>query len=143
MENIGKYNGRPVYKVSKSQYEELLVRGDFGSELYAIIEDGFLCSGDTAIGQVNWKTMNVEDFRQHDFVNMRKRYAPKNVKSTYNEPAETEYHEPSSAPGTLSEADLDMILDNAMHGSVVGGIDLDDIGTIGDLDVGDNFRPRG
>ena len=143
MESIGKYNGRPVYKVSKSQYEELLVRGDFGSELYAIIEDGFLCSGDTAIGRVSWQTMNVEDFRQHDFVNMRKRYAPKNVKSTYNEPAETEYHEPSSASGTLSEADLDMILDNAMHGSVVGGIDLDDIGTIGDLDVGDNFRPKG
>ena len=77
MENIGKYNGRPVYKVSKSQYEEALARGDFGNELYAIIEDGFLCSGDTAIGQVNWRNMNVEDFHLHDFVNMRKSYAPK------------------------------------------------------------------
>lgn len=143
MENIGKYNGRPVYKVSRSQYEELLVRGDFGNELYAIVDDGFLCSGDTAIGQVNWKNMNVEDFRPHDFVNMRKRYAPKTVKSAYTEPAEVEFHEPSSAPGTLSEEDLDMILDSAMHNSVVGGIDLDAIATIGDLDVGDDFRPKG
>ena len=143
MENIGKYNGRPVYKVSKSQYEELLARGNFGSELYAIIEDGLLCSGDIALGQVNWRTMNVVDFGPNDFVDMRKRYAPKEVVSAYKEPVEAEFHEPSSAPGTLSEADLDMILDSAMHNSVVGGIDLDAIATIGDLDVGDDFRPRG
>ena len=143
MENIGKYNGRPVFKVSKSKYEELLAKDNFSSELFAIIEDGFLCSGDTAIGQVNWKTMNVVDFSPNDFVNMRKRYAPKTVKSAYTEPVEVEFHEPSSAPGTLSEADLDMILDSAMHNSVVGVIDLDAIATIGDLDVGDDFRPRG
>ena len=143
MENIGKYNGRPVYKVSRSQYEELLARGNFGSELYAIIEDGLLCSGDIALGQVNWRTMNVVDFGPNDFVDMRKRYAPKDVVSAYKEPVEVEFHEPSSAPGTLSEEDLDMILDSAMHNSVVGGIDLDAIATIGDLDVGDDFRPRG
>jgi hypothetical protein len=143
MENIGKYNGRDVWKVSKSKYEELLAKGNFGGELFAIIEDGFLCSGDTAIGQVNWKTMNVLDFEPRDFVDMKKRYAPKTVKSAYTEPAEVEFHEPSSAPGTLSEADLDMILDSAMHNSVVGGIDLDAIATIGDLDVGDDFRPKG
>ena len=143
MENIGKYNGRPVYKVSRSQYEELLARGNFGSELYAIIEDGLLCSGDIALGQVNWRTMNVVDFGPNDFVDMRKRYAPKEVVSAYKEPVEVEFHEPSSAPGTLSEEDLDMILDSAMHNSVVGGIDLDAIATIGDLDVGDDFRPRG
>ena len=143
MENIGKYNGRPVYKVSRSQYEELLARGNFGSELYAIIEDGLLCSGDIALGQVNWRTMNVVDFSPNDFVDMRKRYAPKEVVSAYKEPVEAEFHEPSSAPGTLSEEDLDMILDSAMHNSVVGGSDLDAIATIGDLDIGDDFRPRG
>lgn len=140
MENIGSYKGRRVYKCSRSEYDNVR---EFGHELYAIIEDGLLVSGDTAIGRVNWRTMDVEDFNPRDFIDLRNKPKKKEVKSIYETPVEPEFHEPSVAVGALSEADLDMILDNAMHNSIIGGIDLDAIATVGDLDVGDEYSPRG
>ena len=134
--NIGRYHGRYVYKVEKNDFLENYIN-DGTHNLYALIETGELVSGDTVIGRVNWRTMDVEDYDPKDFVSVRNEPKKKEVKSSYEAPAAPEY----STPTGLNEAELDAILDNAMHGSVVGGIDLDDIGTIGDLDVGDNYRP--
>lgn len=136
--NIGRYHGRQVYKVEKKEFLRNFIN-DGTDNLYAFVETGELVSGDTVIGRVNWRTMDVTDYDPRDFVSVRNEPKKKEVKSSYETPTAPEF---SSPVGALTDKELDAILDNAMNGSVVGGIDLDNIGTIGDLDVGDEYAPH-
>ena len=138
-ENIGAWKGRRVYKIDRQSYlDEWIDAGT--ADLFVLTDNGDLASGNSVIGRVNLRTMDVEEYDPRDFVSVRTGKTACEIVSSYKEPTEPEYQSPTSL---LGDAEIDAILDNAMHGSVVGGINLDDIGTIGDLDVGDNFRPKG
>ena len=137
--NVGTWKGRKVYKTYKNSYIDNWI-DDGSTDLYILVDDnGSLASGNSIIGRVNLQTMDVEEYDPRDFVSVRTGKTAREIVSSYKAPTEPEYQSPTSL---LGDAEIDAILDNAMHGSVVGGIDLDDIGTIGDLDVGDNFRPN-